>query len=757
LAASGRASVPAIELLLLGGVPKSLQVVLKVRFFQEIGSMKSRLLAALWVAGVCGAAAPMSWGQVSYPQTRAVEQVDDYFGTKVADPYRWMEDLDSPALKEWVEAQNQLTMPYLKEISGRDAIEKRLTELWNYERYGTPFKEGGRYFYSYNPGLQNHNIIYVAEALNAPPRLLLDPNTFSEDGKISLAGLHVSPNARVAAYAKSDGGTDWRDWFFMDVETGAQLPDHLTFTKFSGMSWARDSSGVYYSRYPVGENGRGDDTKQVAIYFHKLGTPQSADRLIYDLYGAPQHRGLDPNPYASATEDGRYLVIGASAGYHENLVGYIDLQDPDGKYRPLISEWTALYSYIGNEGPVFYFKTTDDAPSSRVIAINIHQPERENWTVVIPEAAEPLRNANYIGRHIVAQYLKDARSLVKIFDGDGDLVREVKLPDIGSAGGFGGRGDDSETFYSFSGFTTPSESYRYNVITGESELFKRPTVAGLNPDAYETRQVFYTSKDGTKVPMFIISRKGIDLDGSHPTLLYGYGGFNVSLTPGYSSSRMVWVEMGGILAIPNIRGGGEYGKNWHLAGTKENKQNVFDDFIAAAEWLIDNKYTTSKKLAIQGGSNGGLLVGACITQRPELFGAAIPSVGVLDMLRYHLPSANARNWSTDYGLSENREDFESQIRYSPLHNVKQGACYPPTLITTADHDDRVVPWHSFKFAAALQAAQACDNPVLIRVETRAGHGAGKPTWMIIEEVADSWAFLARHLGMTIPQVSPDSR
>ncbi len=696
------------------------------------------------------------YAQISYPATRTVEQVDDYFGTPVKDPYRWMEDLDSDELKGWVEAQNAVTMPYLKAIPGRDAIEARLTELWNYERYGTPSKEGGRYFYSFNPGLKNQSIIYVADSLGAEPRVLFDPNTFSEDGTVSLAGMDVSPNGKIAAYAKSDGGTDWRDWWFRDIDSGKDLEDHLTFTKFTGLSWARDNSGVYYSRYPVGAGGKGDDTKQVQVYFHKLGTPQSEDRLVYSCEGMPKHRNLDPNPYAGATEDGRYVVVSTSAGYHENLVGFIDLQNEDAGYQPLISEWKALYSYIGNDGPNFFFETTDDALNSRVIAINVNHPERANWKEIVPESEQALTSAGYVGGHIIAQYLKDARSLVKVFDRAGKPVREVELPGIGSAGGFGGHADDTETFYSFTGFTTPGESYRYDIATGESTLFKRPQVAGHNPDLYETRQVFYTSKDGTKVPMFITHKKGLELDGSNPTLLYGYGGFNSPVTPAYSSSRMAWIEMGGVYAVANIRGGGEYGKKWHLAGTKDQKQNVFDDFIAAAEYLIDQKYTTSKKLAIQGGSNGGLLVGACITQRPDLFGAALPAVGVLDMLRYHLPSANARNWSTDYGLSENEADFKAQYAYSPVHNVKPGTCYPPTLITTADHDDRVVPWHSFKFAAAMQAAQAddCENPVLIRVETRAGHGAGKPTWMVIEEVADQWAFLTKHLGMKVTLPDP---
>jgi prolyl oligopeptidase len=676
-----------------------------------------------------------------YPQAARAPIVEDFFGTPVADPYRWMEDMDSDQTHGWIEDQNALTMPFLQRLPRRNAIEKRLTELYEYERYSAPSKVGERFFYTYNPGLADHDVVYVADSLDSEGRVLIDPNTFSKDGTVSLAGTEASPDGSLVAYAKSDGGSDWRDWFIRDVETGKDLDDHITFTKFTGISWLPDASGFYYSRYPEGEGGHGDDSRQVAIYYHAVGTAQSEDQRVYDATEMPKHRDLAPDVYGEVTEDGRYLVVTVQAGYHENQVHVLDLREPAAEPVRLIGEWEALFSFLGNEGTKLFFETTLGAPNSRVISIDMDSPERTNWREVVPEADEALQTSSYVGGHLIAQYLKDAQSLVKVFDTEGQHVRDVDLPGIGSAGGFGGRGDDPTTSYTFTSFTTPSESYIYNVETGESSLFRRPDVA-IDLDDYEVKQVFYPSNDGTQVPMFIVHKNGVKLSGTNPTLLYGYGGFNVSLTPGYSTSRMVWMEMGGVLAIPNIRGGGEYGKEWHLAGTKANKQNVFDDFIAAAEWLIANQYTNPQRLAIQGGSNGGLLVGACMTQRPELFGACLPAVGVLDMIRYHTASANARNWSTDYGLSEVEEEFQAQIAYSPYHNVTEGECYPPTLITTADHDDRVVPWHSYKFAAELQHAQSCpNNPVLIRVETRAGHGAGTAITKRIQITADQWAFL----------------
>lgn len=669
----------------------------------------------------------------SYPEARRMDHTDDYFGTEVADPYRWMEDLDSPEVADWVQGQNRLSEPFLTSTSGHEGIVDRLTALWDYQRFDLPFKEGDLYFFSRNDGLQNQSVLYVAESLDAEPRVLLDPNTFSEDATVALAGMAVSPGGRYLAYATSDGGSDWRDWHVLDIATGRKAEDHITFTKFTSVSWVPNESGFFYSRHPAGPDGLGDGQAPVEVYFHSLGTHQSEDQRVYAVEDSESR-----NPYGTVTEDGRYLILDIFEGYNANAIYYLDLGLPNGGVVRILDRWDALYSFVGNQGPVFYFHTNKDAPRNRVVALDIRRPE--TLQEVVPEAEETLEGASFVGGYVVGRYLKDASSLIRVFDLEGNPVRDVELPGIGSVGGFAGHVDDTETFYSFTSYITPPTIYRYDLATGESEVFRQAQV-DFDSQAYETRQVFYTSKDGTRVPMFITHRTGLALNGAHPTLLYGYGGFNSSQTPGFSVIRAVWLEMGGVLAIANLRGGGEYGEEWHQAGTKTRKQNVFDDFIAAAEYLIDSGYTNPGKLAIQGGSNGGLLVGATMTQRPELFGAALPAVGVLDMLRYHTPSLNARQWSSDYGLSENEEEFRALYAYSPYHNVREGSCYPPTLVTTADHDDRVVPWHSFKFGAALQHAQGCDNPILVRVETRAGHGAGKPTWMRIEEAADAWAFL----------------
>ena len=558
---------------------------------------------------------------------------------------------------------------------------------------------------------------------------------------MSLGGTSVSPDGRLIAYATSDGGSDWRTWKVRDVETAEDLDDELRFIKFNSPSWAPDGESFYYSRYPEGADGEGDGGATVAIYRHAVGTPQAADTLVYRVPGETRQ-----NPYATVTDDGRFLVVRISEGNLVNAIAFRRFDDPDAELTPLLDEWDAMYTFVGSLGDVLHFRTTNGAPRGRLIGVDVGRPAPQNWTEVIPESDDTLQGVSHIGGYFVARYLHDAHARVAVHDEDGALVRDVALPGIGSAGGFGGEPDDPETFYSFTGFTTPATVYRYDVETGESSLFRQPVV-GVDLEAFETTQVFYASKDGTEIPMFVTAPRGIELDESHPTLLYGYGGFNISMTPSFNVARLVWLEMGGVLAIPNLRGGGEYGEAWHLAGTRLEKQNVFDDFIAAAEWLIAEGYTSTPRLAIQGGSNGGLLVGAVMTQRPELFGAALPAVGVMDMLRYHTPSANARNWSTDYGLSEDPDEFEAQLDYSPYHNLAEGVCYPPTLVTTADHDDRVVPWHSFKFGAALQYAQGCANPVLVRVETRAGHGAGTPIWMRIEALADQWTFLASALGL----------
>ena len=684
--------------------------------------------------------ARMSDRPLVYPRTKTVDVVEELHGVRIADPYRWMEDLDSPELKAWIDAQNEVTFGYLEQIPERQRINQRLTELWDYEKYGTPYKRGGRYFFSKNDGLQNQYVLYVAESLGAEPRVLLNPNELSEDGTIALAGTSVSEDGKLLSYALSEAGSDWVEYHVRDIDTGRDLPDHLKWIKFSGASWTKDGHGFFYSRYdePTGDKLAEANYYQ-KLYYHRLGTPQSQDELVY-------HRP-DQKEWGfggRVTDDGRYLVISVGKGTErENRVYYKDLQARDAEVVRLLDDFDAQYRLIDNGGPLFWFYTDLDAPRGRVIAIDIRNPGRENWKEIIPEAPETLRRVNVVNDTFVATYLKDAHSQIKMFDLSGAFTREVELPGLGSAGGFGGKRTDTETFYSFTSFSYPTTIYRYDMTTGESTVFKSPEV-DFDSGQYVAKQVFYHSKDGTRVPMFIAHKKGIKLDGSNPTYLYGYGGYNIALTPRFSISRLVWMEMGGVFALANIRGGGEYGKQWHDGGRLKTKQNCFDDFIAAAEWLIEHKYTRSDKLAIAGGSNGGTLVGACMTQRPDLFGACLPAVGVMDMLRFHKFTIGWA-WVSDFGNPDDPELFEVLRAYSPLHNLKPGTEYPATLITTADHDDRVVPSHSFKFAAALQAAHVGDHPVLIRVETRAGHGAGKPTAKIIEEVADKWAFLVRAL------------
>ena len=678
-----------------------------------------------------------------YPQAHKVDQVDSYHGVEVADPYRWLEDPDSAETREWVEAQNKLTFGYLEKTPARSKIRERLTELWNYEKYGTPFKRGGRYFYSKNDGLQNQYVIYTVDSLDGEPRILLDPNTLSEDGTVALSGWAVSEDGRLFAHGLSTAGSDWQEWYVRDIDTGENLPDHLKWIKFSGASWTKDGKGFFYSRFD--EPKEGAELQEVnrfpKLYYHRVGTSQSQDQLYYE-------RPDKEDWYISgdATDDGHYLIIYISkASERSNLVFYKDLTKDDSPVVELIDAFEAQFGMIDNDGPVFWFKTDLGAPRGRVIAIDIRKPERANWREIIPESADTLEGVNVLNDMFVATYMHDAKNQVKVFDLEGQSVREVELPGIGSVGGFGGRRVDTETFYMFTDFSTPTTIYRYNMETGESGVFRRPEV-DFSPEDYETKQVFYHSRDGTRVPMFITHKKGLKLNGNNPTYLYGYGGFNAAMTPYFSVTRLVWMEMGGVFAMPNIRGGGEYGKEWHEAGMKLNRQNVFDDFIAAAEWLIDNKYTRPVKLAIAGGSNGGLLVSACMTQRPELFRAVLAAAGVLDMLRFEQFTIGWA-WTSDYGSVKNEDEFRALYAYSPLHNLKPGMHYPATMLTTADHDDRVVPAHSFKFAAALQEAQGGPAPVLIRIETKAGHGAGKPTNKRIEERADMWAFLARALQM----------
>ena len=678
----------------------------------------------------------------SYPVARKGDQVDDYHGVKVADPYRWLEDLDSDETRSWVDAENKLSFGFLEAIPARAAIKERITKLWNYEKYGVPFKEGNRYFYSRNSGLQNQSVLYTVTSLDGQPKLVLDPNTLSSDGTVALSGMQVSNGGKLLAYSLSASGSDWQEWKVRDVDTGQDLSDDLKWVKFSGVSWTRDNSGFYYSRY---DEPKSDSLKATnyfqKVYFHKLGTPQSEDVLVYErpdqkdwLFGA------------QVTEDGDYLIIPIFQGTDSKTrVYYKDLKSNNSGVVKLLDDFDAAYSFIGNQGSRFWFQTDLQASRGKIIEIDTAKPERANWKVLVPEGPEALQTATLVNHKFILNYLKDAYTQVRIHDTNGKLLNEVQFPGIGSADGFGGKATDTETFYSFTGFTTPTTIYRYDTATGKSSVFRQPKV-DFDPSTFETKQVFYTSKDGTKVPMFITYKKGLKLDGNNPTYLYGYGGFNVSLSPAFSVGNLVWMEMGGVYAQPNLRGGAEYGEDWHQGGMKLKKQNVFDDFIAAAEWLIKNKYTTTPKLSIGGGSNGGLLVGAALTQRPDLFGAALPAVGVMDMLRFQKFTIGWA-WVSDYGSSENADEFKALYAYSPLHNIRPLTAYPATLVTTADHDDRVWPGHSFKFAATLQAAQEGSAPILIRIETKAGHGAGKPTSKIIEEIADRWAFLVKTLEM----------
>jgi len=686
---------------------------------------------------------PNSAKPLVYPQTSESDHIDNYHGTLVADPYRGLEDTNAETTRLWMEAQNRLTFAYLEEIPTREKIAQRLTQLWNYEKYGIPFREGDRYFYFKNDGLQNQSVLYTLPNLAEESRVLLDPNELSADGTIAISGFSLSKDGNLLAYGLSTSGSDWQHWKVRDVETGKDLVDHLYWIKFSSASWTLDNQGFFYSRYdqPNEKTKLEDVNYYQKLYYHKIGTAQVEDVLIYQR---PDQKEWGFS--GGVTEDGRYLIISVWLGTDSrNLFFYKDLIQPNEEIVELINRFEASYSFIENDGSIFYLLTDLNAPRGRVIAIDTENPAIEHWREIIPQAVETLESVVMLNNQFVADYLQDAHSQIKIFDLKGNFIREVELAGIGSAGGFLGRRYDTETFYSFTSFTIPGSIYRYDMVTGKSEIFRQPKV-DFNPDDYATQQIFYQSQDGTEIPMFITYKKGIKLDGNNPTYLYSYGGFNISLTPSFSISILVWMEMGGIYAMPNIRGGGEYGEEWHQGGMKEKKQTVFNDFIAAAEWLITYNYTKPEKLAIGGGSNGGLLVGACMTQRPDLFGAALPAFGVMDMLRFHKFTIGWA-WVSEYGCAENPAEFPILYAYSPLHNIKAGTVYPATLITTADHDDRVVPAHSFKFAAALQAAHTGDAPILIRIETQAGHGAGDPTSKVIEEVSDKWAFLSRILAM----------
>lgn len=669
-----------------------------------------------------------------YPETKTVTQQDNYHGTVVSDPYRWLEEEKSEEVSAWVESQNTLARPYLAELPSRERYKERLTALWDYEKYSTPYMVNGKLFYSYNDGLQNQYVLYMADGVNGEPEVLIDPNTLSEDGTVSMASTELSPKASFLAYMLSDGGTDWKTIHVRDTSKKSDLTDIIKGIKFSNIAWLPDESGFFYSRYPQNEAGKYDDSQTVSIYFHAIGTAQSEDKKVFAFDNKPTW-----NPYPSVVQDGKTLLISVFEGYQANGVYAKSLVNDNSELVPVFDKWDGRYDLIGEHDDELFFTSTANAPTGKVIKVDFDGGVKATETV-IESTSDTLSSVSLLGEKLFAQYLKDVKGQVSVFDLNGKKIDEIAFTDIGSVSGFYGSKNADTTFYKLTGFTNPGQVFAYDVKSGESSLFKSIDT-GVNYDDYETKQIFYTSKDGTKVPMFIVHKKGLKLDGNNKTLLYGYGGFNISLLPRYSVSRMVWVEQGNVLAIANLRGGGEYGQQWHKAGTKLDKQNVFDDFIAAGEYLVESGYTTPEKMGIQGGSNGGLLVGATLTQRPDLFSAALPAVGVLDMLRYHTPSANARAWSSDYGLSENKDEFEALYAYSPLHNTKPGTCYPATLVTTGDHDDRVVPWHSYKFAAQLQADQGCDNPVLLRVETRAGHGAGTPTWMQIEGYADQWAFL----------------
>jgi len=683
---------------------------------------------------------------LSYPAVTRGSVVDVYHGTSVADPYRWLEQPELPATREFVTAQNALAKPWLESLPQRDWIQKRLTELWNFERVGVPRKKGGKYFFVRNDGRQNQSVLYVADSLQGKPRVLFDPNAASSDATVALARYEPSPDGSVVAYSLSDGGTDWEIWKFRRTSDGVDLPDELRFTKFWELSWAADGSGVYYSRYPrrTDDASRGDDQAQPVVHFHRLGDVQERDAEIYRVTNHPRRA-----PTASVSDDGRWLFVSMFDGYRTNGIDLIDLQDPKAPPRTLFGAWDARYSIIGSEGDTIYVVTTNNAPQSRVIAVDARDPSPQKWRELVPQDTLALDEASFVGGRIIVRYVRDAHGVARVFDRDGRALGEVPVPGLGTIAGFGGNATDTETFFAYADYLRPGQVMRLDLGDLSTRIWRAPAF-GADTSRYVTQQVFYTSKDGTRVPMFITHHRDLVKNGEAPTLLYGYGGFNISVTPTFRPTVITWLEMGGIYVEANLRGGGEYGEPWHEAGTKTRKQNVFDDFIAAAEYLIREGYTHPRRLAISGRSNGGLLVGATLLQRPDLFAAALPGVGVLDMLRYHTASANARQWSSDYGLSEDPTEFKALLAYSPVHNVKPGTCYPPTLITTADRDDRVVPWHSYKFAAALQRGQGCASPILLRVETRAGHGAGKPTWMQIEDFADQWAFAAEMLGVKTP-------
>ena len=682
--------------------------------------------------------------KIQYPETKQVDTVDQYFETSVKDPYRWLEYDRSTETEAWVRSQNETTFDYLDKIPFRSTLKKSLEKLWNYEKIGSPFKEGDYTYFYKNNGLQNQYVIYRYKNDESPESatVFMDPNTFKEDGTVSLAGLSFSKSGYLLAYSISEGGSDWRKVVIMDVASKKIIGDTLVDIKFSGLSWYKDE-GFYYSSYdkPKG-SALSDKTDQHKVYYHQLGTPQKKDILIYGGTAEEKQRYIG----ATVTEDNRYLFLSLRVSTSGNKLIFKDLTKPNSSFIPILEHTESDTYLIDNVGAKLFFVTNLNAPNQKIVSVDAQNPSPEHWVDLIPETKHVL-SASTAGGYFFAEYMVDAISQVKQYDYDGNFIRDIKLPGIGNAGGFGGKKEDKVDFYSFTNYKTPASIYTFDIETGLSELYWRPEI-DFNSDGYESKQVFYASKDGTKIPMIITHKKGINLDGKNPTILYGYGGFNISLNPSFSVANAVWLDQGGIYAVPNLRGGGEYGKNWHIAGTQMNKQNVFDDFIAAAEYLISEKYTTSDYLAIRGGSNGGLLVGATMTQRPDLMKVALPAVGVLDMLRYHNFTAGA-GWAYDYGTAQDSQEmFAYLLGYSPVHNVNKGISYPATLVTTGDHDDRVVPAHSFKFAAELQNKQSGNNPTLIRIETDGGHGAGTPVSKTIAQYADIFGFTLFNMGYT---------
>jgi prolyl oligopeptidase len=685
---------------------------------------------------------------LEYPKAQKGDVLDDYFGTKVADPYRWLEDTDSLETVAWVKAENLLTAAYMEKLADRSPFRDELTKLLNYQRYTVPEYEGHRYVYRKNDGLQNQSVIYTLKNLNDEPTVLLDPNQLASDGTVAVTSTAVSDDGRLLAYGIAASGSDWNEIRVRDIEANKDLPDVVKWVKFSGPSWTKDSKGFFYARFPEPTSSANQTFAKLGnqkLYYHLLSDPVENDRLIYERTDDPD-LAFDNE----VSHDGRYLLMLVNRGTEQrNLLYYKDLGDPatpkiDAPFQPVVDKFEAEFKVAGSIGTRLYVVTDLNAARYKIVEIDLTNPSRDHWKEIVPESKDLLEDASVVGGKLVVKYLVDAKNQLFVFDVNGKRESEIALPALGTVGSLSGDSDRPQLFYSFTSFLYPLTIYRYDVETGENVVFQKPNV-NFDPDRYETKQIFYASKDGTKVPMFIVSRKGLKLEGNNPVFLTGYGGFNISMTPSFSASCAIWIEKGGVFALPNLRGGGEYGREWHESGIKEHKQNVFDDFISAAQALIDAKYTNAKKIAIVGGSNGGLLIGAALTQRPDLFGAAVPEVGVLDMLRFHKFTIGWA-WESDYGSSDTRDGFEYLIKYSPLQNIKPGTCYPPTLVTTGDHDDRVVPGHSFKFAATLQTAQGCANPILIRIETKAGHGSGKPISKVIEEQSDILAFMWNAVG-----------